>query len=139
MEDLENTDLVLVYGTLMKGERNAHFLDEADLIDGDVITAEASYLMQQFNSSSSKGKATPGVQRGSYKMRGELYQVNEEQLIELDRLEQNGVRYEREVVSLQDGRKAWLYVLIADEAPAENQNLIKTNNGVQEWVRGIAL
>ena len=68
-----------------------------------------------------------------------MYQVNETQLKALDALEQNGIRYQREVVKLQGAGDAWLYVLIANEEPTKEQQLIKTNNNIQEWVRGLAL
>lgn len=142
MEDLEETDLVLVYGTLMTDERNAKKLIGAELVDAVVKTAENSFLMVQFNSSSSDGKFSPGVlENGEFNIQGELYRVTQEQLNALDQLEQNGKRYERKIVRLEDGRKAWMYVMKADEMPAQSQDLIETEKGTKthKWVRGVSI
>jgi len=142
MEDLEETDLVLVYGTLMTDERNAEKLIGAELVDAEVKTLEHTFLMVQFNSSSSDGKFSPGVlEGGEFNIEGELYRVTRAQLDALDKLEQNGERYERKIVRLKDSRKAWMYVMIADDMPAQSQDLIETEARTQthKWVRGQSL
>ena len=93
--------------------------------------------MEQFNSSSSPGKQTPAVRKGgSARISGEIYDVDAEGLAALDRLEQNGIRYQREEVPLSDGSMAWIYLLIADDTPSATQNRILTaEDGSQSWQR----
>lgn len=119
---------VFVYGTLMKGARNEGLLNGARLIASDALTKEDSYLMLQFNSSSSPGKQTPAVKKGGQGfVQGEIYEVDQAGLDALDQLEQNGVRYQREEVEMQDRSTAWMYILIADDEPSLQQDRINFN------------
>ena len=54
----------------------------------------------------------------------------------LDRLEQNGVRYQREQIEMQDGTIAWIYILIAKDKEAEEQDRIKIDprSQIYSWV-----
>lgn len=116
---------VFVYGTLMKGARNEHFMSGAKLISENAVTKEKSFLMLQFNSSSSPGKFSPGVKRGGQgHIQGEIYEVDKEGLDKLDALEQNGVRYQREKIKMQDGSTAWMYVLIAKDQDSKQYDRI---------------
>lgn len=127
---------VFVYGTLMKGARNERFMNGAELISENAVTKEKSFLMLQFNSSSSHGKYSPGVKRGGHgHIQGEIYEVDDAGLGKLDELEQNGMRYQREEVEMQDGAKAWMYVLIVDDTSAVDQNRIKFENEIYSWLR----
>ena len=127
---------VFVYGTLMKGARNEHIMNDATLVSENARTKEQSFLMLQFNSSSSPGKQTPGVKhRGQGYVKGEVYEVDDEGLAALDKLEQNGVRYQREEIDMQDGSKAWMYILIVDDQPSEQQDRINFENCVYSWKR----
>lgn len=129
---------VLVYGTLMSGGRNAGLMAGARLVDGAALTADAEWTMAQFNSSSSPGKQTPGVRAGgAHRIAGEVWEVDGEGLARLDRLEQNGVRYRRQVVALAGGGEAWMYVLIAPDAPSDRQDRILTDavTGAMAWDR----
>lgn len=121
----QNVFRIFVYGTLMRGGRNEAFLKGARLVSSDAMTLEAVFVMEQFNSSSSPGKQTPAVRKGGTgHVRGEVYEVDREGLVALDRLEQNGIRYRREAVALQDGTTAWMYVLMAGDAPSPRQDRI---------------
>jgi len=126
---------VFVYGTLMKGARNEALMTGARLEDAYAVTAESSYLMQQFNSSSSPGKQTPAVTKGGKgHIQGEIYEVDVQGLQALDRLEQNGVRYLREEVKMQDGTKAWMYFLIANDTPSKQQDRIDFISATKTYV-----
>lgn len=117
---------VFVYGTLMKGARNERLMGAARLVDAAAVTGEARFRMLQFNSSSSPGRQTPGVRAdGAGRILGEVYEVDDAGLAALDRLEQNGVRYRREQVPMQDGALAWIYLLIAGDAPSAAQDRIR--------------
>ena len=114
---------VFVYGTLMNGARNAHLLSNSTLINPNAITAEASFLMQQFNSATSKGKHTPGVlKNGDKHIEGEIWEVDEETLARLDELEGynpnlslNKNKYLREEIKMKNGSTAWIYIINTKE------------------------
>lgn len=129
---------VLVYGTLMSGGRNAGLMAGARLVDGAALTADAVWTMAQFNSSSSPGRQTPGARAGgTHRIAGEVWEVDAEGLARLDRLEQNAVRYRRQVVALVGGGEAWMYVLIAPDAPSDRQDRIGIDpaTGAMAWDR----
>jgi len=129
---------VFVYGTLMRGERNHEKLDGARLVSERATTAARHYLMHMFNSSSSKGKYSPAVKQyyaemaGAGKIEGEVYEVNEAQLVQLDELEQNGVRYKREKVSLEgDLNSAYMYLFIGNDTSVsskENEHIMMSED-----------
>jgi gamma-glutamylcyclotransferase (GGCT)/AIG2-like uncharacterized protein YtfP len=120
----------------MQGARNAALLNGAAFC-GPAHTRDAAFQMEQFNSSSSPGKQTPAVRKGgSARISGEIYEVDAEGLAALDRLEQNGIRYQREEVPLSDGTEAWIYLLIAKDTTSATQDRILTaDDGRQRWQR----
>ena len=120
----------------MQGARNAALLAHAEFI-GPALTRDAVYRMEQFNSASSPGKQTPAVRHGgTARIRGEVYLVDDAGLAALDRLEQNGIRYQRAEIALNDGTMAWIYFLIAIDTPSDQQSRILTGpDGSQEWLR----
>ena len=127
----DNKYRVLVYGTLMKGERNHHHMGQAKLIAVDVATCDTDFIMQQFPSTSSPGDFSPGVKRAfandsiSGAVLGEIYEVDVDGLASMDDLEQNGIHYNREMVELTDGSKAWMYIYIDKSAVSiENPEFI---------------
>lgn len=128
--------LVFVYGTLMKGGRNP--MPEGSRFIKEAVTKEASFIMIQFNSTSTNGKQTPGVlrKRASY-IAGEVYEVDSDGMIELDKLEADGVIYKREKIMLQDNTTAWMYLLIADKRPSEQQDrvLYDQSTNTYSWDR----
>lgn len=94
-----NKHLVFVYGTLRKGESNSHYLNEAEcveencLIEGTLYDTKCGYpaLLQ------TKGKIS---------VVGELYEVTDKELKQLDELEdyhENGTNnlYERILAKIQ--------------------------------------
>ena len=129
---------VFVYGTLMKGGRNDQYLKGYRCVGTEAVTKEAQYYMLQFNSSSGGGKFSPGVlKRGQGHIKGEIYEVDVDGLKELDRLEQNGTRYQREKIEMQDGTRAWMYILIAKDKEADIQDRIEVwpRENIYEWRR----
>ena len=70
---------VFVYGTLLKGERNAHFLKNATCI------AERCWTLGKLYDT---GYGYPAIKCSDEdRVYGELYEVSDSELIELDRLE----------------------------------------------------
>ncbi len=111
---------IFVYGTLKKDHRNHRFLKDA-LRLGDNLTADASFRMVELSSRSTPGLRSPGVREdGEGYIAGEVYEVDDQTRAELDILEEEGVRYKRCLISLQDGTLAEIYLLIAqDESVSE--------------------
>jgi len=107
----------------MRGGRNDHRM--TGIYQGDAVTKESTYLMIQFNSTSTKGAQTPGVlNNGQGHIWGEIYEVDDAGLTDLDKLEDNGRLYQREEILLDDGSKAWMYILIADKKPSALQDRV---------------
>ena len=101
---------VFVYGTLMHGERNfkqylqgvgAKFMRAAR-------TASSDFKMVVNPSSSSPGKFTPSVYRdpSGRRIDGQLFKVSRKALKMLDSLEKY---YDRKLVRMENGSKAWMY------------------------------
>jgi len=106
--------LVFVYGSLKKGFGNHSVLGSSRLVS-ESVTVDAAYDMGSF-------RAYPAcVKNGENVIHGEVYAVNRNTMRNLDRLESNGVFYNREQVDvrlLNENKtvKAWVYFLI-DNAP----------------------
>lgn len=108
---------VFVYGTLMNGKRNHYILEDSKFIGNGFIS---DYFM--FNI-----VTYPGIQKSKYKSKvyGEVYQVSEETLKQLDILEEVGTLYNKEIVRvyLNDFTiDAIVYVYILKEYIEENEN-----------------
>jgi len=92
--------LVFVYGTLKRGHGNhhwlagAHFLGEAEL--PDVVLHDLGPF--------------PMAVPGEGTVIGEVYRIDAASLDRLDRLEGYPRLYDRQVLSLNDGRQAWVYL-----------------------------
>jgi gamma-glutamylcyclotransferase (GGCT)/AIG2-like uncharacterized protein YtfP len=108
-----NDHLVFVYGTLRKGESNAHFLDNAKCVDENCTIEGQLY-------DTGYGYPALFMEKGAFPVKGELYKVTSEQLKRLDRLEgyEAGALnnlYERvvEKISTPDGEKEGIvYVMM---------------------------
>jgi gamma-glutamylcyclotransferase (GGCT)/AIG2-like uncharacterized protein YtfP len=93
--------LVFVYGTLRRHEVNHHLLSQARYC-GTFVTSP-HYRMVDLG-------ACPGVVKcGATAIEGEVYQVNAQQMVDLDRLEGYPHAYGRELITTPWG-KAWIYL-----------------------------
>jgi gamma-glutamylcyclotransferase (GGCT)/AIG2-like uncharacterized protein YtfP len=92
--------LVFVYGTLKRGHANHHWLAEAP------YRGEASLAGAVLHDLGPFPMAIPGEGR----IHGEVYAVDPAQLARLDRLEGVPRLYERMERTLDDGRRAWVYL-----------------------------
>lgn len=92
---------VFVYGTLRRDEVNHHLLDGARYC-GHHVT-EPQYRMLDLG-------AYPGVvKHGRTRIEGEVYEIDSQGMVELDRLEGYPVAYSRELIPTPWGR-AWIYI-----------------------------
>jgi gamma-glutamylcyclotransferase (GGCT)/AIG2-like uncharacterized protein YtfP len=93
---------VFVYGTLKRGQRNYHFLQEAEFVDHFVT--ESRYSMYAF-------EGYPAVcVEGRHAIHGEIYRVSDQQFRLLDELEWYPHFYQRIEIPTRHG-DAWMYIV----------------------------
>jgi gamma-glutamylcyclotransferase (GGCT)/AIG2-like uncharacterized protein YtfP len=97
------TVMVFVYGTLLQGEPNHDFLASARLIRA--ARTEPSFELV------SLGPFPAMVPGGKAAVVGEIYEVDDETLAALDRLEGHPDFYHREWIRLEDGDDVLAYVM----------------------------
>jgi gamma-glutamylcyclotransferase (GGCT)/AIG2-like uncharacterized protein YtfP len=92
---------VFVYGTLRRDEVNHYLLADARYLGG--CSTEPLYKMVNLGS-------YPGVVKGGgIRIEGEVYEVNSQQMADLDRLEGYPRDYTRETIATPWGQ-AWIYL-----------------------------
>ena len=92
--------LVFVYGTLKRGERNHGWLSEARFVGEASLDGVTLHDLGPF----------PMLVTGEGCCHGELYAVDAEGLRRLDALEGYPRLYDRQRMALVDGRRAWVYL-----------------------------
>lgn len=97
--------VVFVYGTLMKGQSNHHrYLANSSYIGDATLSSYDIYDLGHY----------PGIVEGEGRVYGELYEINSDDLKQMDILEDEGDLYLRKLVqvSLDNGecRDAWCYI-----------------------------
>jgi gamma-glutamylcyclotransferase (GGCT)/AIG2-like uncharacterized protein YtfP len=102
---MPGTFTLFVYGTLKRGCRNHGAMRGAEFA-GEAAT-EPAYLL--VNCGSYPGLVRAGKGQAGMAIRGELYRMDEAQLAELDRFEDEGVEYVRGPIRLADGSEAQAY------------------------------
>jgi len=116
--------LALVYGTLKPGERNHRLIADA-VHHGPACSAPAFRLLHA---------EIPAVDRGGRaRIEGELIGVTGEQLARMDRLEGHPDWYRREIVTLADGSRAWMYL---HPIPPGVPRYRITDQGTAHWTGG---
>lgn len=111
---------VFVYGSLLSGLQNHHWLGGARLVDGAAMSEEAFAMV--FGGEGALGgvdgvypylidaeQARPTDDVGP--VVGEVYEIGEATLAKLDELEEHPVEYRRRLAKVRDHvERAWLYV-----------------------------
>ncbi|MDC0611280.1 gamma-glutamylcyclotransferase [Vibrio sp.] len=92
--------LVFVYGSLRKGESNHWYLESSQFIGA--FATEPEFAMYDLG-------PYPGIVEGSFSVRGEVYQIDDDTLHHLDELEDVPVEYRRETIETPYG-EAWVYI-----------------------------
>ena len=113
---------VFVYGTLLDGEPNHRLLATAAFV-GEARTEPAFLLV-------SLGAFPAMVTGGQTAVTGEVYEVSDETLAALDRLEGHPHFYERRQIRLADGVEVLAYLL--DEEQARGRPTITSGDWRQE-------
>jgi gamma-glutamylcyclotransferase (GGCT)/AIG2-like uncharacterized protein YtfP len=90
---------IFVYGTLLQGESNAHFLAAAEFLGDDRLAAAQLFHLGDY----------PMMIAGVGLVTGEVYRISPEILQKLDILEEHPDYYQRSLVTLQSGRNALTY------------------------------
>jgi len=94
--------LVFVYGTLKRGQRNDHYLSDAEFIGH--FTTGRRYTMYDFG-------GYPAVcLRGRDAIEGEVYRLGKRSFSKLDELEWYPRFYQRIEIMTRYGR-AWMYIV----------------------------
>jgi gamma-glutamylcyclotransferase (GGCT)/AIG2-like uncharacterized protein YtfP len=101
---------IFVYGTLMRGEVNAHLLAEARFLGA--ARTERRYELVDL------GEYPALCERGTVSVSGELYEVDEATLTLLDDLEGHPELYRRAPIALEGGVEVQCYVFVATNRPA---------------------
>ena len=121
---------IFVYGTLKKGFWNEHFLKDAQFICQD-ITRDAKFYMKEIRSSCKDGYTYPAVyENGSYKVSGEVYNISDKILKQLDILEDVNIEYIRKKVDLEKSGMIETYISIQNLPDLKNQLHIEAKNGI---------
>ncbi|MEB3333081.1 MAG: gamma-glutamylcyclotransferase family protein [Synechococcaceae cyanobacterium] len=97
---MDKPHLVFVYGTLKAGQPNHHWLTQARPLGEATLPGAVLHDLGPF----------PMAIRGEGRVLGELYAVDADALMQLDRLEGVPRLYERQQRPLADGRLAWVYL-----------------------------
>jgi gamma-glutamylcyclotransferase (GGCT)/AIG2-like uncharacterized protein YtfP len=100
---------VFVYGSLKQGYGNHRLLETSTFI-GKRLTRNTDFYMVSLHSFPGVLKTESGE---GFSIMGELYEVDDNTLKNLDILEGNGHFYKRELVDIHSyPDKAWMYVLM---------------------------
>lgn len=117
--DLQQPQLVFVYGSLRRGQPNHHQLAGSPFCGEAQLSGLALYDLGPFPMAIACHE--PGAC-----LHGELYAVTTEQLGALDRFEGAPRLYERQPHRLADGRAVWVYV----GRPRQVRHVARIGSGV---------
>ena len=106
-----NSRRVFVYGTLMKGESNHHFLENSKCLGASSVEGYEMYNVGWF----------PAIVPGDERIIGELYEVSINDMPSIDALEGEGSLYRRRCETAS-GEIAYLYEYLEDTSGLERIN-----------------
>ena len=104
INDYFSTRKVFVYGTLMRGENNHHFLENSKCLGMSAIEGYDMYNVGWF----------PAIIPGNGRVPGELYEVPENDMASIDMLEGEGNLYIRKCEITRDHELAYIYEYAQD-------------------------
>jgi gamma-glutamylcyclotransferase (GGCT)/AIG2-like uncharacterized protein YtfP len=103
---------IFVYGTLKRGGRLHHNLspnkhNNSRFVCEDTVSNCNLYMIQWY----------PGVDDGDGIVAGEVYEIDEPMLAQMDELEDEGILYRRTLKTTQSGHDVWIYMYLGDVDP----------------------
>ncbi len=110
---------IFVYGTLMRGQENAHMMSAAEF-SGEAVTQHAAYDLIAVDY---PAYPYPALITGNRFIKGEVYNIDPKYLMVLDIFE--GVEYERREIALEGGELADTYYLRDGQNPPKIEKLQK--------------
>lgn len=90
---------IFTYGTLKRGYRNHKYIEKAKFISDASIEGFYMFDLGRY----------PGIYEGAGIIYGEIYEIDDEMLKEMDLLEEEGSLYIRKSIRVND-LDAWIYV-----------------------------
>jgi gamma-glutamylaminecyclotransferase len=90
---------LFVYGTLLCGQSNYHYLENSKFLGEDAIANACLIDLGEY----------PMLVPGTERVEGEVYQIDAATLANLDELEECPIVYYRELVTLLSDRSAFVY------------------------------
>jgi gamma-glutamylcyclotransferase (GGCT)/AIG2-like uncharacterized protein YtfP len=96
---MESMTELFVYGTLLRGQANHHWLQNSEFLGEDFLPNGCLFDLGAY----------PMLLSGSDLIAGEVYSITPQILADLDRLEEHPTVYWREPVILHSGRTAQVY------------------------------
>ncbi|WP_048812410.1 gamma-glutamylcyclotransferase family protein [Methanobrevibacter ruminantium] len=99
-----NTRRVFVYGTLMNGESNHHFLENSNCLGASTVEGYQMYNVGWY----------PAIVPGDGMIIGELYEVPQEDMARIDMLEGEGSLYIRKCEMTSSKSLAYIYEFLED-------------------------
>lgn len=124
MGNFENR-IVAVYGSLRKGLHNHYILSGSNQIA--ITKTKPEFRMWSYG-------GFPGASVGSNQMIVEAYQVKSQEVMDrLDALEGYPSFYNRKIVELENGLKAWIYFIENEDSHIEDAHI----EDWKEFISGI--
>ncbi len=110
------THRVFVYGTLRRGQRNHHLLASSRFV-GEAATLHPFWMITTGPFPVLLDQVPDDFGVPALAVAGEIYHVDDATRVELDRLEREGIAYDRKVTELFEAGhrvEAYIYVGVAD-------------------------
>ena len=131
----DQTHKVFVYGTLKTNCRNSYMMDGATYI-GDAHTFDAKYTLFTVDGDAFD-YSYPGINEdGTYKISGEVYNVDEDHLKRLDDFEDEGLEYTRCRIQLDNQDWVWGYIykeLPKGSVKIHSQENLALSENIASW------
>lgn len=127
---------VFVYGSLKRGFYGHYKMARTTFI-GETRTAKPLYRMVAFPWPDHPGEFYPGLlQDGDGYISGEIFEVSDLILKDLDIFEAVGLDYKREMILLADGSMAWAYISLNPKQKGllQKHDRLGYEDGVYTWL-----
>ena len=106
---------IFVYGSLRKGLKNHHYLENSEYIE-EFISDEEFYLLAYENLNFPYLLEELAINKPKTKIKGEIYKINDNVLKKIDNLESNNEIYQRKIHKFSNNKnndfEAYVYILI---------------------------